>query len=77
MDLGLTEKIAVVTGGSSGIGLAITRLLLEEGASVATCARGPKGLADAENRLKSASRISGIPLPWAAEIGKRFSTPKR
>lgn len=53
MDLGLAGKSAVVTGGSSGIGLAITRLLLEEGASVATCARDPKGLADAENGLKS------------------------
>ena len=44
MDLGLTDKPVVVTGGSSGIGLATARLLLEEGARVAICARGAERL---------------------------------
>lgn len=39
MDLGLKHKTAVVTGGSSGIGLATVRKLLAEGANVAFCAR--------------------------------------
>lgn len=39
MDLGLKDKIAVVTGGSVGIGLAITRGLAAEGVHVALCAR--------------------------------------
>ncbi len=34
MDLGLTDKVAVVTGANKGIGLAITRALLAEGAYV-------------------------------------------
>jgi 3-oxoacyl-[acyl-carrier protein] reductase len=44
MDLGLTGKKAIVTGGSRGIGLAIAQTLLNEGACVATCARGKAAL---------------------------------
>jgi NAD(P)-dependent dehydrogenase (short-subunit alcohol dehydrogenase family) len=39
MDLGLKGRTAVVTGGTSGIGLASARQFLEEGASVAICGR--------------------------------------
>jgi len=39
MDFGLKDRVAVVTGGSSGIGLAAVKLLLEEGARVALCGR--------------------------------------
>ena len=33
------NKVAVVTGGTSGIGLATVRILLKSGAKVAFCAR--------------------------------------
>lgn len=39
MDLDLAERVVVVTGGSSGVGLATVRLLVAEGALVVTCAR--------------------------------------
>lgn len=45
MDLGLHNKTVVVTGGSSGIGLATVRTFLAEGANVALCARGADRLA--------------------------------
>jgi 3-oxoacyl-[acyl-carrier protein] reductase len=39
MDLGLTDKVALVTGGSSGIGLAIAAKLTGEGCKVAVAGR--------------------------------------
>jgi NAD(P)-dependent dehydrogenase (short-subunit alcohol dehydrogenase family) len=43
MDLNLSGKVAVVTGGSKGIGLAFVRSLAAEGASVVAGARSPAG----------------------------------
>ena len=51
MDLGLEGRTAVVTGGSSGIGLATARALLAEGASVAICGRNEERLAQASHAL--------------------------
>ena len=51
MDLGLNGKVAVVTGGTSGIGLATARLLLAEGAAVAICGRDKARLAAAKSSL--------------------------
>lgn len=39
MDLGLSGKVAVVTGGSVGIGLAVANALAEEGVHLLICAR--------------------------------------
>ena len=43
MDLGLRDKACLVTGSSSGIGRETARLLVQEGARVATCGRREEG----------------------------------
>jgi len=50
MDLGLKGRVASITGGTRGIGLAIATLLGEEGAHVAVCARTESSLEAARNK---------------------------
>lgn len=56
MDLGLTGKTAVVTGGSKGIGLETARCLVREGAKVMICARRPSALAEAAADIEATTR---------------------
>ena len=44
MDLGLSGAKAVISGGSQGIGLAVAKELLREGASVSIAARRKEGV---------------------------------
>jgi 3-oxoacyl-[acyl-carrier protein] reductase len=53
MDLGLQGKVAIVTGGSDGLGLATARRLAAEGAAVAICGRDAGRLKDAAEQLRS------------------------
>ena len=55
MHLGLDGKRAIVTGGSRGIGLAIARTLVDEGAHVAICARSVDGVTRAVAELGDAA----------------------
>ncbi len=52
MDLGLKGKVALVTGGSKGIGKAIAVGLAREGCSVAICARGGDELGQTVAEIK-------------------------
>ena len=46
MNLGLENKVCVVTGSTAGIGLAVARQLQEEGARVVTSGRSSEGIGD-------------------------------
>jgi len=60
MDLGLKDKVAIVTGGSRGIGRSIALQFADEGCHVAICARGEEKLreTDAELRAKGVKVIA-------------------
>lgn len=63
MDLGLEGKVALVTGGSEGIGKATARLLVREGANVAICARRADVLAAAAQELREGARGEVLAVP--------------
>ena len=54
----LSGKTALVTGGGSGIGLAVARAFLQEGARVVISGRGEDRLAAAARELKAGDRLS-------------------
>lgn len=63
MDLGLKGKIALVTGGSEGIGKAIAMSLAKEGCDVAICARRKDLLDSAAAEIRKATGRDILPIP--------------
>jgi len=51
MDLELSDKVVLITGGSDGLGAATAQRLVHEGARVALCARRPGPLEELASRL--------------------------
>jgi 3-oxoacyl-[acyl-carrier protein] reductase len=68
MDLGLTDKVAIVTGSSRGLGLASARALVAEGCRVCLCARGEERLAEAALEVEAAARRPGMIATIQADV---------
>jgi NAD(P)-dependent dehydrogenase (short-subunit alcohol dehydrogenase family) len=60
MDLRLDGRVVVVTGASSGVGLAVARYLVQEGARVVACARDRERLETAVAHLDGPGKVHPV-----------------
>jgi 3-oxoacyl-[acyl-carrier protein] reductase len=70
MDLQLHDKVAIVTGGSKGLGLASARALVAEGARVVICARGEEALQSAAATLRALAGRDDAVLAVNADVSQ-------
>ncbi len=63
MDLELAGKVAVITGGSVGIGLAVARGLAKEGVHLLLCARDETRLNNVAAEIASAHGVTALGVP--------------
>jgi 3-oxoacyl-[acyl-carrier protein] reductase len=68
MDLGLTQKVAIITGGSEGIGKAAAHRMAEEGARVVIVARRLEVLEAAAKEIEAATK--GVVLPVQGDVAE-------
>jgi NAD(P)-dependent dehydrogenase (short-subunit alcohol dehydrogenase family) len=67
MDLGLKDQVAIVTGGSRGIGRAAAAAFLREGARVVVSSVRPESVEEALVELKPLGSVEGIAADVAVE----------
>jgi 3-oxoacyl-[acyl-carrier protein] reductase len=75
MDLGLTDRVAIVTGSSRGLGFASARALIVEGCRVVICARTPDTLQEARRRLAEIGGDDHL-LAVAADVSREEGAQK-
>ena len=63
MDLGLTGRVAVIGGGSKGLGRACADSLAQEGATVVICSRNAQELDDAARQIRAATGAEVLAVP--------------
>jgi 3-oxoacyl-[acyl-carrier protein] reductase len=70
MNLGLTNKVAIVTGSSRGLGLASAKSLAAEGCRVCICARGENRLREAASEVSAIAGDAARVLPVVADVSQ-------
>jgi 3-oxoacyl-[acyl-carrier protein] reductase len=68
MDLGLTGKVAIVTGGTKGIGRYVAEGLAAEGTQISICARNEVALTNAGKELEQKYNVAVLPV--RADVSK-------
>lgn len=63
MDLGLKDRVAIVGGGSKGLGRACADSLAQEGANIVICSRNSKELDQAAAEIGSAAGVEVLAVP--------------
>ena len=63
MDLGVRGRVAIVGGGSKGLGRACADSLAQEGANIVICSRNSDGLNQAAGEIKAATGVEVLALP--------------
>lgn len=74
MDLGLKDKIAAITGGSVGIGLAVAEGLAQEGVHVAICARDEARVVEQAKRISERYGVRAVGV--SADVSKAEDTDR-
>ena len=62
MDLGISGKVALIGGGSKGLGKACAFRLAQEGVHVAICARDTESLKKTTNEIRDKSDVDVLPI---------------
>jgi 3-oxoacyl-[acyl-carrier protein] reductase len=70
MDLGLTDRVAIITGSSRGLGLASAKALISEGCCVTICGRTQATLDEARRQLTELSGRDERVLTVAADVSR-------
>ena len=60
MDMQLIDKVAVITGGSIGIGEAVAQALAKEGVHLILCARDKERVEEAARRISAEHKVSAV-----------------
>jgi 3-oxoacyl-[acyl-carrier protein] reductase len=72
MNLELAGKVAIVTGGSRGLGLAAAQAMIAEGANLLICARGEDALKRAAadlQKMAAGSRVAAVAADVSTDVG--------